>query len=52
VASAWNESVATNKFFYNAGSQELWYSANGTGSDKIDLAHVSTGVVAADIHIG
>jgi hypothetical protein len=51
-ASAWNESANTNKFFFNAGSHELWYSANGTGSDKIDLAHISTGVVAADIHIG
>ena len=50
-ANAWNESTATNKFFFNETSDELWYSANGTGSDRIDLAHISTGVVAAtDIH--
>jgi hypothetical protein len=53
-ASAWNEngSLATNKFFFNATSHELWYSASGTGADKIDLAHISTGVTAADVHIG
>ncbi|WP_194481892.1 DUF5801 repeats-in-toxin domain-containing protein [Bradyrhizobium sp. CCBAU 53338] len=52
AASAWNESGSTNKFFFNATTQELWYSANGTGSDKIDLAHLSTGVpAAANIHV-
>ncbi|MCA6103878.1 beta strand repeat-containing protein [Bradyrhizobium australafricanum] len=51
-ASAWNESASTNKFFFNNTTQELWYSANGTGSDKVDLAHVSTGVPAAtNVHI-
>ncbi|MCC8970139.1 beta strand repeat-containing protein [Bradyrhizobium brasilense] len=51
-ASAWNESASTNKFFFNNTTQELWYSVNGTGSDKVDLAHVSTGVPAAtNVHI-
>ncbi|MGY3195637.1 hypothetical protein ACVIWU_005003 [Bradyrhizobium sp. USDA 4509] len=51
-ASAWNESASTNKFFFNNTTQELWYSANGTGSDKVDLAHVSTGLPAAtNVHI-
>uniref|UniRef100_UPI00359F6490 DUF5801 repeats-in-toxin domain-containing protein n=1 Tax=Bradyrhizobium sp. TaxID=376 RepID=UPI00359F6490 len=51
-ASAWTESGSTNKFFFNNATHELWYSANGTGSDKVDLAHLSTGVpAAANIHI-
>ncbi|WP_166294177.1 DUF5801 repeats-in-toxin domain-containing protein [Bradyrhizobium sp. 2S1] len=51
-ASAWNESGSTNKFFFNNTTHELWYSANGTGTDKVDLAHVSTGVpAAANVHI-
>jgi hypothetical protein len=41
--------AAANKFFFNAATYELWYSPNGTG-DKVDLAHVSTGVAATDIH--
>ncbi|QIG98979.1 DUF5801 repeats-in-toxin domain-containing protein [Bradyrhizobium sp. 6(2017)] len=50
--SAWNESGSTNKFFFNNTTHELWYSANGTGTDKVDLAHVSTGVpAAANVHI-
>ncbi|PDT76912.1 hypothetical protein CO675_14960, partial [Bradyrhizobium sp. C9] len=51
AATAWNESASANKFFFNNTTGELWYSANGTGSDKVDLAHVSTGVpAAANIH--
>ncbi|MES5486362.1 DUF5801 repeats-in-toxin domain-containing protein, partial [Bradyrhizobium sp. INPA03-11B] len=51
-ATAWNESASTNKFFFNNTTHELWYSANGTGSDKVDLAHLSTGVpAAANVHI-
>ncbi|WFU59167.1 DUF5801 repeats-in-toxin domain-containing protein [Bradyrhizobium pachyrhizi] len=51
-ASAWSESGSTNKFFFNNTTHELWYSANGTGSDKVDLAHLSTGVPAAtNVHI-
>jgi Ca2+-binding RTX toxin-like protein len=50
-ASAWNESASANKFFFNTSTHELFFSANGTGSDKIDLAHVSSGVPAAtDVH--
>ncbi|WP_201456055.1 beta strand repeat-containing protein, partial [Bradyrhizobium macuxiense] len=52
TASAWNESNSANKFFFNNTTQELWYSANGTGSDKVDLAHLSTGIPAtANVHI-
>jgi hypothetical protein len=51
AASAWNESNSANKFFFNNATGELWYSAAGNGSDKVDLAHVSTGVPAAtNIH--
>ncbi|WGR92987.1 DUF5801 domain-containing protein [Bradyrhizobium sp. ISRA435] len=51
AASAWNESNSANKFFFNNTTGELWYSANGTGSDKVDLAHLSTSLpAAANIH--
>ena len=36
-AGAWNG--AANSFFFNNTTHELWYSANGTGTDKVDLAH-------------
>ena len=50
VAATWNGGTG-KEFVYNATTHELWYSANGTGSDKIDIAHMSTGVPAAtDIH--
>jgi hypothetical protein len=50
VAATWNNGTG-NEFVYNTSSHELWFSANGTGTDKIDLAHISTGTpVAADIH--
>ena len=49
LAATWNGGTG-NEFVYNATSHELWYSANGTGSDMIDVAHMSTGVpVAADV---
>uniref|UniRef100_UPI0021C9CCD3 DUF5801 repeats-in-toxin domain-containing protein n=1 Tax=Bradyrhizobium sp. Bra78 TaxID=2926010 RepID=UPI0021C9CCD3 len=44
-AGAWNG--AANSFFFNNTTHELWYSASGTGTDKLDLAHVSTGIPAA-----
>jgi Ca2+-binding RTX toxin-like protein len=47
--SAWSGG-GTDRFFFNNATGELWYSANGTGSDKIDLAHLSTGIAAAQIH--
>ncbi|WP_063694591.1 DUF5801 repeats-in-toxin domain-containing protein [Bradyrhizobium stylosanthis] len=48
-AGAWNGSA--NSFFFNNTTHELWYSANGTGTDKVDLAHVSTGIpTAAAVH--
>ena len=50
-ANSWNGGSGGNEFLYNQNTHELWYSANGTGSDRIDLAHMSTGTpVAADIH--
>jgi hypothetical protein len=49
-SATWNGGT-NNEFVYNASTHELWYSANGTGTDKVDLAHISTGVpVATDIH--
>jgi Ca2+-binding RTX toxin-like protein len=50
VAATWNGGTG-NEFVFNATSHELWFSANGTGTDKIDIAHMSTGVPAAtDVH--
>jgi len=50
VAATWNGGTG-NEFVFNAATKELWYSANGTGSDKVDLAHISTGIPAAtDVH--
>jgi nidogen-like/Big-like domain-containing protein/uncharacterized protein DUF5801/VWA domain-containing protein/hemolysin type calcium-binding protein len=50
-AATWAGGSGANEFVWNNTTKELWYSANGTGSDKIDLAHVSTGVpTAADVH--
>jgi T1SS-143 domain-containing protein len=50
VGTTWNGGSG-NEFVYNATSHELWFSANGTGTDKIELAHISSGVpVAADVH--
>ncbi|WP_439374592.1 DUF5801 repeats-in-toxin domain-containing protein [Bradyrhizobium sp. DASA03120] len=46
VAATWNGGTG-KEFVYNSTSHELWYSANGTGSDKIDVAHMSTGVPSA-----
>ena len=48
-AGAWGGTA--NSFFFNNTTHELWYSANGTGSDKVELAHVSTGIPdAASVH--
>ncbi|MHC2335526.1 DUF5801 repeats-in-toxin domain-containing protein [Bradyrhizobium sp. USDA 4454] len=50
-AATWNGGTG-KEFVFNAATQELWYSANGTGTDKVDLAHVSTGVpAAANVHV-
>ncbi len=42
-AATWNGG-AGKEFVFNTASHELWYFADGTGTDKIDLAHISTGV--------
>ena len=39
VAATWNGGTG-KEFVFNSGTGELWYSANGTGGDKVDLAHV------------
>ena len=50
-AATWAGGTGANEFTFNSATHELWYSANGTGNDKIDLAHMATGVpVAADVH--
>ncbi|QQO20291.1 hypothetical protein JJB98_10380 [Bradyrhizobium diazoefficiens] len=49
-ATSWNGS--TNQFLFNTDHNELWYSANGTATAAVDLAHMSTGVPAPTaIHI-
>jgi hypothetical protein len=49
-AATWNGGT-NNEFVYNSTTHELWFSANGTGTDKVDLAHITTGVpIATDIH--
>jgi T1SS-143 domain-containing protein len=50
--AAWAESTATDKFYFDATNHNLWFSANGTGSDQVQLAHLSTGVpAAANVHV-
>ena len=50
VAATWDGGTG-KELVFNTATHELWYSANGTGTDKIDLAHISTGVPAAtDVH--
>ncbi|MCA6122754.1 hypothetical protein J6500_12730 [Bradyrhizobium sp. WSM 1704] len=49
-ASTWNGTA--NQFVFNTTTNELWYSANGTAAAAVDLAHVSTGVPAANaVHV-
>ncbi|MCC8938635.1 hypothetical protein H8A99_19680 [Bradyrhizobium sp. Arg68] len=49
-ATSWNGS--SNQFLFNTSHNELWYSANGTAAAAVDLAHVSTGVPAANaVHV-
>ncbi|MCP1834223.1 hypothetical protein J2R76_002560 [Bradyrhizobium sp. USDA 4532] len=49
-AASWNGS--TNQFLFNTTHNELWYSANGTAAAAVDLAHISTGVPAANaVHV-
>jgi Ca2+-binding RTX toxin-like protein len=52
--AAWSEgpSGTTDKFYFDTTNHNLWFSANGTGSDQVQLAHLSTGVVAAtNVHV-
>jgi hypothetical protein len=39
-----------NHFAFNTATQELYYSADATAAHAIDLAHLSTGITAAQIH--
>jgi len=46
--------TSTNKFFlFDSGPQagELFFSADGTAAHAIDVAKMSTGVTATDIHV-
>ena len=50
-AATWAGGTGANEFTFNSTTHELWYSANGTGNDRVDLAHMATGVpAAADVH--
>jgi Ca2+-binding RTX toxin-like protein len=55
ASATWSGGTGTgNEFVFNATTADhtLWYSADGTGNDKIELAHISTGVVnSGDIHV-
>jgi hypothetical protein len=56
TASSWTESTAHDKFYYDTTGQNLWYSADGTGAQAIEVAHLATGVatpaqVATAVHI-
>ena len=51
LVATWAGGSGANEFVFNSTTHELWYSADGTGNDKIDLAHMSTGVPAnTDLH--
>ncbi|UVO39441.1 hypothetical protein KUL72_14350 [Bradyrhizobium arachidis] len=47
----WTESTSADKFYLNTSDNTLWYSASGTGSDQVLLAHMSTGVAPSAIHV-
>ncbi|MBR1132114.1 DUF5801 repeats-in-toxin domain-containing protein, partial [Bradyrhizobium iriomotense] len=47
----WTESTSADKFYLNTSDNTLWYSANGTGSDQVLLAHMSTGIAPSAIHV-
>jgi hypothetical protein len=47
---AWAENPGGgDKFYYDTTNHNVWYSAGGTGADQVQLAHLSTGVPAADV---
>jgi hypothetical protein len=49
AAATWDGGTG-NEFVFNDATNELWYSANGTGNDLINLASIATGIpVATDI---
>jgi Ca2+-binding RTX toxin-like protein len=49
-AATWNGSA--NQFLFNTDHNELWYSVDGTAAKAVDLAHIATGVPAANaIHV-
>ena len=49
--AAWSGG-GTDRFYYDTTTHDLWYSASGTGADKIDLAHMATGVTPAEMQGG
>jgi Ca2+-binding RTX toxin-like protein len=51
VGTTWNGGSGGNEFVFNTTTHELWYSADGSGNDKVNLAHISTGVPQnTDVH--
>jgi Ca2+-binding RTX toxin-like protein len=48
--ATWSGGSGT-EFVSNSTSHTLWYSADGTGNDKIELANISTGVNPNDVHV-
>jgi hypothetical protein len=51
-SAAWNGGAGGNEFYFNTTNGNLYYSASGTGSDTVQLAHMATGVpVATDVHV-
>ena len=49
--AAWSGG-GTDRFYYDTTTHDLWYSESGTGADRIDLAHMATGVTPAEIQGG
>jgi Ca2+-binding RTX toxin-like protein len=49
--AAWSGG-GTDRLYYDTTTRDLWYSASGTGADKIDLAHMATGVTPAEMQGG
>ncbi|MBR0792955.1 hypothetical protein JQ631_28105, partial [Bradyrhizobium manausense] len=47
-----NSAFAGSNFFFNTTTNELFYSADNTAAHAVDLAHISTGIPAANaVHV-
>ena len=50
TVAAWTG--VTNQFYVDTTGHNLWYSANGTAANAVEVAHLATGIPAqADIHV-